>query len=197
MDAKISIAKWTSFVVLKNVILWKSWFVLGTTTNLYKIDRSKFHRLYKENCCNISISIIIYIYIYIYIRLRDEFFMIFLNEALRLLRKKSATNMQMFCLVPYILNLKMRWVIVKDWGLTKLQYLFGVPLEKLFLLLWQSELNNWLVWSIRPLLRSGRKDNYPHMLLVSGCLSLVLVERNYSTQTNAVTKNSVFQGYLK
>ena len=54
------------------------------------------------------------------------------------------------------LKLVLLRAIVKNWVLTKLQsYLFDVPLEELdFLLLHWSEFRNWLVWTMRPPLRS-------------------------------------------
>ena len=63
-----------------------------------------------------------------------------------------------------------RFVIFKDWGLTKMQlYLLEVPFEKLDFscLLW-SELHSSLMWRMRHPLRFGVEDKHSHMLLVSG-----------------------------
>ena len=68
----------------------------------------------------------------------------------------------------------------------------------IFYLLHWSELNNWLVWRMHPTLRYGREDKYPHMLLVLDLLKLVLLEPNYSTQSNALKKKSRFpEGQFK
>ena len=44
------------------------------------------------------------------------------------------------------------------------------------------------------LLRSGKKDKNPHLLLDLGWWSLVLFEPSYSTQTKSIRKNYVYRG---
>ena len=63
----------------------------------------------------------------------------------------------------------------KDRGHTKLHlYLFMLPLKKLIFFIVLVSIENWLVWRMRPSLRSKREDGYLHMLLV-----LRLIERSF------------------
>ena len=71
---------------------------------------------------------------------------------------------------PYLLIGLYLNVNAKDCGFIKLHsHLFELPLEilKIDWLNW-SDLNIWLVWRMRPLLRSGREDTNPPELSVLG-----------------------------